>query len=161
MVILDLDNCISDDAWRIPRIQWQHEDKMRRFHEYHSLSPWDECGNRGVLDGVAPQNVAIFTARPVHYRTITEEWLRRNSIGYHVLMMRNDDDHRPSSLLKQTQLGWLIEHFAVKKSDIFMAYDDRSDVVGMYRANGIPATQISIHNVGVWSPEEMKSAATT
>ena len=42
-IILDLDNCIADDQWRISRINWQHKDPMRRYHDYHSLRMMMSC----------------------------------------------------------------------------------------------------------------------
>lgn len=136
-VILDLDNCISNDLWRIPHIQMQHSDLTRRYHDYHSLSAFDEVGNHDLFE--TPHKIAILTGRPAHYKTQTIVWLVNNHIAFDHLIMRNNEDHSPSAVLKQKQLGWLIEYYDVRKSDIVAAYDDRLDVVEMYRANGLTA----------------------
>lgn len=149
-IILDLDNCIADDAWRIPRINWQKSVHTGRYDDYHSLSGFDEIGNTDLL---ATQNkIVIFTARPVAYHALTVEWLRRKGVDWKALIMRNNNDHRPSVDLKRQQLKWLIELYDVPKDSIVAAYDDREDVVAMYREEGIAAHVRSIHNVCAYKP---------
>lgn len=155
-IILDLDNCIADDEWRISRINWQHENPFRRYHDYHMLSAFDEVGNTDLLD--TEHDIIIFTARPVHYRSLTEEWLRRNGINVKYLLMRNDDDHCHSKDLKLSQLRWLCSEYDVSPSDIVYACDDRHDVVKMYNEFGITAIVRAIHNVCAYTkpPKETK-----
>lgn len=152
MIILDLDNTVANDSWRIPRIQWQHKDVNRRYHDYHLLAGFDECRNQELFEGRT--EIAIFTARPVMYRAITEEWLKRNGVFWSHLLMRNDSDHSHSVDLKERQLDWLLSHYKVKFSDITHAYDDREEVIAMYRRRGIPATMRRIHNVSAYKPKE-------
>lgn len=144
-VILDLDNCIADDAWRIPRINWQKSNPVERYHEYHSLSAFDRVGNEDLFSG--QHRVIVFTARPVLYSFITREWLKRNDIRAEHVVMRNNDDRRDSVDLKRHMLHWLPENYGVAWQDIVAAYDDRPDVVEMYRKHHIPAFVRSIHSV--------------
>lgn len=146
-IILDLDNCIADDAWRIPKINWQKSDPLDRYHDYHSLSGFDRLGNEDILARHKSDEIIIFTARPVHYSTLTQEWLRRNGVNYDCLVMRNNNDHCPSLALKRKMLHWLPEIYDIPLNKIVAAYDDRSDVVAMYREEGIQAFQREIHNV--------------
>lgn len=146
-IILDLDNCIADDAWRIPKINWQKENPLDRYHDYHSLSGFDELGNEDILARHALDEIIIFTARPVVYHAVTEEWLRRKGVDYDYLVMRNLNDHRHSLELKRTMLRWLPDVYDIPLESIVAAYDDRPDVVAMYKAEGIPAFQREIHNV--------------
>lgn len=144
-VILDLDNCIADDGWRIPKIRWQHKEPLLRYHAYHSLSGFDRLGNEDLFAG-AHHDVIVFTARPVHYAEITEEWLRRNNVTVRHLIMRNNDDHRPSVELKRHMLHWLPELYGVAWKEIVAAYDDRQDVVDMFRKHHIEAYVRCIHD---------------
>lgn len=143
-VILDLDNCIANDAWRIPRINWQKQNPLERYHEYHSLSAYDELGNTDLF-AEHHHEVIVFTARPVLYHAITEEWLLRNNVPVKHLIMRNNDDHRSSVELKRHMLHWLPEHYDVPWQEIVAAYDDRQDVVDMYRKYHIAAHVRAIH----------------
>jgi hypothetical protein len=144
MIILDLDNCIASDAWRIPRINWQQSDPDRRYHDYHSLSAFDSVGNRDLFEGRS--DIIILTARPVTFKAMTIEWLRRSGVPFKDILMRNVGDHRPSAKLKEVQLNWLTE-YAVGLSDIEWAADDRQDVLDMYASYGIPGKLRAIHNV--------------
>lgn len=146
-VIFDLDNCIADDAWRIPKINWQKSNPMERYHDYHSLSAFDRLGNQYVLQKHRLDVVVIFTARPVHYSALTQEWLRRVGVDYEYLVMRNNNDHCPSVELKRKMLSWLPEIYDIPLDKIVAAYDDRPDVIAMYKEQGIPASQLEIHNV--------------
>lgn len=151
-IILDLDNCISDDGWRIDRIQWQHKDANRRYHDYHSLAPFDQSGNRDLFVGV--ENIVILTARPLLFKAATKEWLRREGVAYKHILMRNNDDHRPSVELKRSQLQWLRSHYGVPWSFIECAYDDRVNVVEMYASLGIKACVRAIHDICAYTPPE-------
>lgn len=152
MIILDLDKTISNDAWRIQHIQWQHKDPNRRYHDYHILAGFDECRNKELFEG--RDEIVIFTARPVMFRAITVEWLARNGVAWTHLLMRNGEDHSHSVDLKERQLNWLVSHYDVPLSKISHAYDDREDVVAMYKRRGVPATVRRIHNVSAYKQKE-------
>ena len=144
-IIVDLDNCISDDAWRIPRINWDKEDPVERYHDYHLLSGFDEIHNTDIFQG--ERGIIIFTARPTTYAAVTQEWLRRKNVRYTFLVMRNKNDHRHSTELKETMLEWLPQICGVPLNKIVAAYDDRPDVVRMYQKYNIEAHVRCIHNV--------------
>jgi hypothetical protein len=153
--IFDLDNCIADDEWRIAHIRWQKSDLNARYHEYHVLAAWDGLCNREALRAASEYGgIIIFTARPVMYRAITEQWLARNEVPYDILIMRNNDDHRPSVELKRSMLRSLPELYDVPLHRVIMAYDDRMDVVDMYREHAVVAQPLAIHNVCAYTPPE-------
>lgn len=153
-IIVDLDNCIADDAWRIPRIDWKQQSPFDRYHNYHLLAGFDACANDDILVGARNNvdRVIVFTARPVAYRAITEEWLRRKRVPYEHLVMRNNNDHRPSLELKRTMLHWLPELYGVPWRCIVAAYDDRQDIVEMYRKHHISAYLRAVHDVCAYTP---------
>lgn len=153
-IIVDIDNCIADDAWRIPRINWQKSNPAERYHDYHSLSGFDAAGNLEIFEDHHAAGVILFTARPVAYRALTEEWLRRKGLNYDFLVMRNNNDHRPSVELKRGMLHWLPEVYGVPWSSIVAAYDDRKDVVEMYRKHHVPAHVRFVHEVCAYTPPQ-------
>lgn len=144
MIIVDLDNCIADDAHRIKHIQWQHTDLMLRYHDYHTLAALDNLGNIDIALIDEPR--AIFTERPIMFRAMTEEWLRRKRVEYTVLMMRDDDDGRSSEQIKEGMLHALLSNCGVKEGDIWKAYDCRPEIVAMYERNRVPAELRRIHD---------------
>lgn len=146
--IFDLDNTIADDAWRIKNIDWSKAHPFERYHPYHMLSAFDRLGNEELLSGLpSDTQIVVFTARPEFYSSITQEWLERNNVAYELLLMRPNDDHAHSLELKKRQLYKFLENWAVDPSEVHVAYDDREDVVQMYRQHDIHAIRAPIHNV--------------
>lgn len=143
VVILDIDNTIACDAWRVPFIDHSAEFPYAKYNAYHEASVEDEVANRQLFDGV-PHEIVIFTARPNIYAEMTKEWLRKNGVNYKLMFMRHEDDHRHSVELKQHMLGLLR---CIYDGEIVAAYDDREDVCEMFRRNGVPAHCVKIAEV--------------
>lgn len=148
-IILDLDNCIANDGWRIPHIHWDTQDPVKRYHDYHSLAPWDNVGNEDLWTD-QPHAIIILTSRPETWRVQTEEWLRRNEIKHEVLLMRAENEYDPSWVVKQNQVLDLMMLGYKIPQDIIAAFDDRPEVVAMYKSIGIPAEVRSLHNVSAY-----------
>lgn len=142
VVIFDLDNCISDDRWRRHHIKRQDVPARNRYHDYHSLMGFDCPRNLHLLLKHGDAQIVIFTGRPEAYRAVTLEWLHRNNINFKMLFMRANFDHRPNPEVKRRHLKALL--LSVWKEDIVCAYDDRLDVVEMYREQGIMAEEVAI-----------------
>lgn len=142
-IILDLDNCIADDAHRVPAIRWTQRDNFLRYHDYHLLAPWDAVANNDLFEG-RRERIIIFTARPVLYRASTVEWLKRNRVPHEHIIMRNNHDHRRSTEVKRQMLRWLVENYDVALEEVACAYDDRQEIVDMYLAAGVPAERRAV-----------------
>ena len=141
MIILDLDNCISDDSWRIRLIHWQTENRFLRYHNYHMAAPGDEFCNQHLLQ--SGEDKIIITSRPVQYKWLVHAWLERHQIHVKFLFMREvEDEALHSAECKRKALHRLFE--VRDPSCISMAYDDRRDVVEMYKREGIPAERVFI-----------------
>lgn len=142
-LILDLDNCISDDEWRVPMINWEHQDLFQRFHTYHIHAFGDRAENTHLFSAEPP--VVIMTGRPFAYWRITTRWLQHNHIPYVALFMRPDGDcHVPAPEVKRQQLYRMYGSMWAGPADIVCAYDDRQDIVAMYRAEGLNAERVYI-----------------
>lgn len=146
VIILDLDNCIANDEWRIPSIDWNETNPTARYHTYHGLAPFDEICNTDLCDALVPHDIVIFTARPSCYEAPTAEWLRRNGVNFNALFMRPNNNHTNSKVLKRMFLSALVNGYGVNPGSIACAYDDREDVVEMYRKLGINAEVRKIHD---------------
>ena len=88
--------------------------------------------------------IVIFSGRSkVSYRT-TRQWLIQNDIPFDMLQMRPTDDYHhymKDSALKQMWLDTLID-----KDDVFAVFDDRNQVVDMWRSNGLTCFQVADGN---------------
>jgi hypothetical protein len=142
--ILDLDNCISADAWRRGMRAPHRANSFERFHTYHSLSAYDDF--RNVWATLRAEHNIFLTGRPLWYRPLTEEWLRRNKVPYKYLFMRNNDDHRPSLELKSGMLTALWNEYDVSPASVAFAADDVPEIVAMYKEVGLPAVRVAIDN---------------
>lgn len=143
-IIVDLDNCISDDNWRLNRIKREEQNMHLRYHDYHIACSEDELRNQHIFE--SGYSVAILTGRPTTYLAQTVEWLACHGVKFDHIIMRNRYDYSNSVSLKRKMLWWLQKYYDVHKSDIVCAYDDRYDIVEMYIEEGIKAEVLSIHN---------------
>lgn len=144
-ILLDIDNCISDDGWRIPLIDWSNPDPFMRYHEYQIRSPQDLPGNTDLFLGHKGR-IFLLTSRPLSYRPVTLLWLHAVGVPFEAILMRNNNDHRSSVDVKRSQLLSLPE-YGVEMKDIVCAYDDRPEICAMYREHGLHAKVRSIHSV--------------
>lgn len=160
VVICDLDNCLVDDQHRIPFIQWDKSVAEGRYDRYHALCALDGPANEPLaqrLQDFAARriDIAFCTARPVEFRSQTEDWLRKAMrnfvpVGRQLLLMRNTGDHRSSVELKREQLASLLGDHGYEA--IEQAFDDRFDVVLMYRELGVRAEQVKLHDTCAYAP---------
>lgn len=169
-IILDIDNCVANDAWRIPYIDWSKEGD-ERYHIYHSLSEQDENDFEWVdrlisnlrIEFGAPLRFFFLTARPVRYRAQTERWLSDHFYTKYAsdpklhLLMRNNADLRGSPLLKTQQLNDLIDSYDVRLADILFAADDHPGVVAAYKAAGVDTVvHHAIHDLSAYQKTDPK-----
>lgn len=164
VTIFDIDNCLSDDEHRIPLIRWDLPIDAGRYDKYHASAMQDTARPLGEVQALCVGEAVFFTARPNKYRDITLNWLR-GMYGEHIdikpanIYMRADNDHRPSTLLKRDMLASLLNpnHAPGEiKIVVEMAYDDRADVVAMYRENGVEARVLALHNTSAYAPPKAK-----
>ena len=83
--------------------------------------------------------IVIFSGRSDATFNATTDWLMKNQIMWHQLQMRPQDHlFMPDNDLKQMWLDTLID-----KDDVFAVFDDRQQVVDMWRANGLTCFQVA------------------
>jgi hypothetical protein len=140
IVIFDLDGCTADDEWRKACIDKSNPNIDAMYKNYHDrceqddvLAPAKAIINACRADG---HKICFFTGRPIEYKDATMRWLKKQfgfteSEGY-LLCMREANDHRSSVEVKSDMVGMIQNSFPT--SHIIGAYDDREDIVEMYRA---------------------------
>lgn len=155
IVILDLDNCIVDDAHRIPFIDWTQRDPDARYDPYHARIEFDGAPFHRHAWAQAGVRNFIFTARPETYREQTRNWLDRHGVSCSVLLMRPEGDHSASVALKSRMLDVVAnDHPRSPLAGLIRAaYDDREDVIEMYRSRGVRTAQrLWVHDVCAYTP---------
>lgn len=146
--VIDLDNCVSDDKWRWPLFDLHLERPNDRYARYHEACESDEYRHDNVIRTLARDtDLIVFTSRPECVRIKTNRWLNRWRVPFLGILMRPNDNHDPSVILKRKMLDALPKHFHVVR-----AIDDREDILDMYASNGIETQQVIIHEPEVQHP---------
>lgn len=147
-IIIDLDGCFSDDRWRRPYLSRSHDayhDRMMRDSAANLgklRRAIGECGEQ-LIPGVGPcVEIVVATGRPEKYRLETETWMRAKltpilNWPFKLLMRTDAAPALPSPSLKVAQLRGK----GISMDEVFVAFDDRNDVLEAYIAEGLPETR--------------------
>jgi len=124
MIIVDIDNTISDARWR------NEYAERKEWDIYHSLSIHDKPINLHILE--EDDSIFFLTGRPEKYRDITLKWMDKHlpkKTRYKVIM-RPESDFASAPKFKASIASYF--------NKITFAWDDREDVLEAYRKLGIP-----------------------
>ena len=139
-IITDLDHTMADGKWRDREIPTRSTSED--WDKYHEQSIYDQPipAMIAMLNALASQGIysAIVTARPEKWRSLTMRWLRGVDVTIHALLMRGDDDYRPSPLVKVDLVN---KFFAHDIQSVLFAIDDRDDIITAYRGMGLNCLQ--------------------
>jgi predicted kinase len=88
------------------------------------------------------EKIIIVTGRDESCRDLTIEWLNFYEIPFDEIYMRPLDDRRKDSIIKKE----IFNNFLKNKYNILFVYDDRDQVVNMWRSLGIKTFQVEPGN---------------
>ena len=142
-IIVDLDNCISDDKYRRKWLEAEGMNRKDQLALYHINCIYD---NYHPIEFTEENQLIIFTGRPEIYRKFTKKWLKVYDIKYKGLYMRPKENYDKSPELKEKMLMSLLEFDPI--AEIVMVYDDRKEILDMYRKFNIPVTIKQINDYG-------------
>jgi FMN phosphatase YigB (HAD superfamily) len=142
VIIFDIDGTLANVDHRRHLV----EGKKKDFNAFYDAMIDDTVFEhvRGMCNMLYSNKWQIFicTGRPEAYREITEQWLKSYGIFYHHLMMRPNEHKFVSDVkIKKVMLDDIQEHF-----DVHCCFDDRNQVVEMWRENGVPCFQVAAGN---------------
>ena len=132
MVIVDLDDTLSDARWRAPL--WGRWDEF--YAEAHLDKPILPLVRMVRAMTICGMRVVVLTAREERFRQTTVAWLVRHGIYAEEVRMRPEGNFMGSAELKlflTTDIWDRIE----------LVIDDREDVLVAFRALGVPTLQAS------------------
>lgn len=140
VVIFDIDGTLADIAHRRHLVEGSKKD----FDSFYCMMEFDGVKDeiRGICNNyhVNGWDVFIFTGRPEFYRAITEDWLLNKGILYSKLWMRPaGQQYVPDYIIKKDMLDKL-------GRPVHIVFDDRDQVVRMWRDNGITCCQVADGN---------------
>jgi phosphoglycolate phosphatase-like HAD superfamily hydrolase len=137
--IFDIDGTVADLSHRLHHIQKDPKDWDAFFSECHLDKPIVHiCDLARSLASSAP--TLFVSGRSDQVRIETDWWLRMVGLVFPTaLYMRTAGDHRPDHLVK----GELLDQILAYGWAPIMAFDDRNQVVQMWRERGIPCAQVA------------------
>jgi len=146
-VIFDVDGTLADPSHRLHHLDGIDKD-WKSFHREAENDPVIEgiaemarILYRTCTEGLGIDAVLIVTARhddPAIKATLIA-WLEMAEIPYHRIYMRADEDTRPDHVIKAEILERILED----GYEPIGVFDDRPEVVRMWRDHGIPTFQVA------------------
>ena len=145
--IFDVDGTLMNVELRVARAKLakRPEDKVMNwdlFLDPECMLEWDRpnydvCKIAEVLYD-AGEKVIITSARNERHRKVRIQQLAHAGVGYNKLYLRKDDDFRPDDIVKE-ELYWQITKDGFNP---VTAFDDRKQVVDMWRKIGLNCYQV-------------------
>jgi len=143
-VIFDMDGTLADVRHRLRFLSGPEKD----FNAFHGAMG-DDTPNALICDLAAMYAsdnnyyLIICTGRPERYRTVTKSWLSDYAIEYHGLFMRPNDRLKDKDCDVKRDMLNLIRKLWPSP---IVAVEDRSQVVKMYREEGLVCLQVAEGN---------------
>lgn len=142
--VFDLDGTLADLRHRLHFLHEAEKPDWRGFFAACAGDTLIEPVARLLSDlweGGHPDSchIVILSGRSSECAVATEEWLFRHSIPYDRLCMRREGDHRPDHTVKSEMLDTLL----ADGYEPIMFFDDRDQVVNMWRARGYTCLQVA------------------
>lgn len=142
--LVDIDGTIADLTHRLHFIQQNPAD----WDSFFAACPADkpileviEVVKSLVHDG---NRLFMVTGRSDAVRDETEDWLYDQNIPFCKLFMRKVGDHREDAIVKSELLDDILKTTPQKK--IGGVFEDRQQVVDMYRSRGLRVFQVAPGN---------------
>ncbi len=137
--LFDIDGTIADLSHRLHHIEKSPKDWDAFFAACAGDAPIPHIIELVRVLNDADQRVIFVSGRSDQCRADTEAWLDRHEIAGLPLYMRRAGDHRPDNLVK----GELLDRILADGYEPVMAFDDRKQVVDMWRERGVPCAQVA------------------
>lgn len=137
--IFDIDGTIADLSHRLPHIQKEPKDWPSFFAAVPDDKPIHHIIKLAIDLELAGAAIVYVSGRSDECRKATETWLQQHALPDGRVFMRKAGDHRPDHQVKVE----LLEQLRAEGHKPVMAFDDRNQVVKMWRELGIPCAQVA------------------
>jgi predicted kinase len=129
VILCDLDGTLAHMNGKRSPFDWKRTD----------VDDLDEIVAKSIKDHMTLGHKIIFmSGRSEEGRVPTEQWLEIYGFKYHALYMRKEGDFRKDNIIKEELYN---EHIR-GKYNVRHVYDDRQQVVDMWRSLGIKVYQV-------------------
>jgi phosphoglycolate phosphatase-like HAD superfamily hydrolase len=135
IVIFDIDGTLADVSERIHHVR----KKPKNWDAFFEGMAQDRAVRSIVrlcnLMFDSGFKVILCSGRNEEHRAETIEWLNKQGVRYHELLLRRDGDRRSDVAVKREILA------GIDKSRVLFVVEDRSRVVEMWRSEGLVCLQ--------------------
>lgn len=135
ILLTDIDHTLSDAFWR--------DELIGQWDEYHEAAAKDKLiePTAKLLAVVreAGWSVVGLTTRPEKWRSLTMKWLLHHNVQMDELIMRPNDDYRPSA---ESKLAIAKERFPDLSAGGYLLLEDRDDVIAAFKGAGVIVYQV-------------------
>jgi len=135
IVIFDIDGTLADISERVHHVRR----KPKNWKAFNAGMAQDKAIHSMVklcnMLYAAGIRIVLCSGRNERNRPETVEWLEKQGVKYHELLLRKDEDFRSDAVIKREILQ------GKDKSKILFVVEDRSRVVEMWRAEGLVCLQ--------------------
>lgn len=138
IIAFDFDGTLCDIQHRLHHIQKPHSNWPAFFKDCVNDSPIVPIIKVANALSLTGNRIEVWSGRSDIVRAESEAWLHRHAIPFSVLRMRVDGDYRKDSIIKAEWLKQLPQSEWPE-----LAFDDRQQVVDMWRAHGIRCAQVA------------------
>jgi hypothetical protein len=140
--IFDIDGTVAEIGHRLPHIQKQPADWDAFYAAAGKDAPiWEVITIARALASKEEHTLLMVTGRSEEIRGITQQWLTKYRVPHGGLYMRAKGDHREDYVVKSEILDKILATPGFEK--IAGVFEDRQQVVDMYRARGIRVFQVA------------------
>ena len=134
-VIFDIDGTLADVSGRVHHLNKKPKDWDAFFQgipQDKAIQSMVRLCNILYTSGLT---ILLCSGRSEEYRTETVEWLEREGVKYHDLLLRRAKDKRSDAIVKREILEGL------DRDRILFVVEDRKGVVEMWRSEGLVCLQ--------------------
>jgi phosphoglycolate phosphatase-like HAD superfamily hydrolase len=139
--IFDIDGTLADLTHRLHFIQSNPKDWDGFFAACENDLPIPEVVLTLALLYKAGAGILLISGRSETIRDKTQSWLIKHGIPFNGLYMRRAGDHREDNIVKAELLDQLIKERPF--DEINSVFEDRDQVVKMYRDRGLRVFQVA------------------
>jgi phosphoglycolate phosphatase-like HAD superfamily hydrolase len=144
--IFDIDGTLADISQRLHFIQQKPADWYKFFSAAGDDASITEVIYIARALAYEGHRIVYSTGRPERTRELTKEWLYINDLPSGQIFMRADKDHREDFIVKSELLDYILHTIDPDLSHYGGVFEDRQQVVDMYRARGLRVFQVAPGN---------------
>jgi hypothetical protein len=143
LFIFDIDGTIADLTHRLRFIQQEPPAWDVFYAAAGDDKPIFEVITVARALSSAGHTIVYSTGRSEDIRGITVAWLLKYRLPLGLVFMRKSRDHRDDNVVKSELLDTIMHHYGEDLTGYGGVFEDRQQVVDMYRARGLKVFQVA------------------